>query len=47
MLEAIILTGVLAGFFILRGIAATVFFYSDPAHDRGANAEGHELRGRR
>ena len=45
MLDAVLAIVVLGGFFILRGIAATVvFFYLLPAGDRCPNCDGATVR---
>ena len=45
MLEAVVAMGVLGGFFILRGIAATwFFFYILPEGDRCPNCDAVTLR---
>jgi hypothetical protein len=45
MLEAVLAIVILGGFFVLRGIAATiVFFYLLPAGDRCPNCDGATIR---
>lgn len=45
MLEAVLAIGILGGFFVLRGIAATVFFfYILPVGDRCPNCDGITIR---
>jgi len=45
MREAVLAIGILGGFFVLRGIAATIFFfYILPAGDRCPNCDGITVR---
>jgi hypothetical protein len=45
MLEAVLAIVILGGFFVLRGIAATVvFFYLLPAGDKCPNCDGATIR---
>ena len=45
MLDAVLAIGILGGFFVLRGIAATVlFFYLLPPGDRCPNCDGVTIR---
>ena len=45
MLQAVLALVILGGFFVLRGIAATiVFFYLLPAGDRCPNCDGVTIR---
>ena len=45
MLEAVLAIVIIGGFFVLRGIAATIlFFYLLPAGDRCPNCDGITIR---